>query len=83
MWFPASHLLLRGYREANLRQVRFPGGVQVLESPFASVKHKQTFPDPQGPETQESSVEKIVDNPVVELDGDEMTRIIWQLSRIV
>jgi len=33
-------------------------------------------------QASESQIEKIkVENPVVDLDGDEMTRIIWQLIK--
>ncbi|PTD03347.1 Isocitrate dehydrogenase [NADP], mitochondrial [Fusarium culmorum] len=65
----SSSLRRAAYTSTTIRPVRASFGAIQTISPFAV-------------RTMASSTQKIkVKNPVVELDGDEMTRIIWQVIK--
>jgi isocitrate dehydrogenase len=65
----SSSLRRAAYTPTTIRPVRASFGAIQTISPFAV-------------RTMASSIQKIkVKNPVVELDGDEMTRIIWQVIK--
>src|SRR6201989_2664680 len=71
----ALNSCLRSSVQASLATVSRPSPFVKYPFPAASVKFRQ---QPLSRRTM-STLKKIkVKNPVVELDGDEMTRIIWK-----